>query len=173
MSIIFLSKFPTLPSQSPINPTPPSTLYSGTQDFLAREQTNNPNNQVRAVKRILNSSHGSLFNEDEEEAFLRFVRNNKRNKLTDSWPDHYMDDDNISSSVHLQLTSSHNDSESRSLQSNHIHLSNNQSAESMPVTNDRTNPQQTKTDHAQNQQHSIIIVQPSEENRSAFFSSRE
>ena len=34
------SSFPPLPSQSPdqLNPTPPSTLYSGTQDFNARKK---------------------------------------------------------------------------------------------------------------------------------------
>lgn len=94
----FNSSFPPLPSQSPLNITPPSTLYSGTQDFLRKEK------QIISVKRLLNSSSNSLFNEEENSDFHGFQRN-KKNRLGHSSDEQYMDDDITYSSIHLQLSS--------------------------------------------------------------------
>ena len=167
------NSFPTLPSQSPVNPTPPPTLYSGTQDLLT-DQSKNLNN--RAIKRILNTSNCSLFNDEDEDVFHGFTRN-KRNKYANSENDQYMDDDIITSSVHLQLSSDSSVKKSlsgKSVVHNRTHSSNFNTFEKLPSSgtgSGSTNLPPTRNDSGINQ-HFDIIVQPNEENRSAFFSSK-
>ena len=161
-------EFPELPTPSPLNQTPPSTLYSGTNDIFMEGNSDKHEREKRKRNSNIDGSNSALSDSDSDEMnFVGFQRN-KRNRIGVREKDQYLDDS--LSSIHLQLSSSgahHNYSNSR--ESTRINSQNNQ-------TNVNTQDLNNNLTSGNNEQLTVdtdatVIIQPSESSRKQFFSS--